>query len=300
MAVELFADRLAEAVGRLNAPCAVGLDPRIDNLPQFTRKPSIAGSALEPTAAAIVEWGAAVIEAVAPIVPVVKPQSAFYERLGADGYRALEQTIRLAQAAGLLVLLDVKRADIGSTAEAYAETVFSDGLLGADAATVLHYFGDEGLQPFLRYLKRGKGVFVIAHTSNPSAAETQDLLTANGAPYYRLVCELAKRWGAGHIGTSGYSSVGVVMGGTYPEQIGDMRKAFPAMPFLIPGYGQQGATREHVAAGLTKTPGGALVSASRSIYRLSSEQAVLDRDEFISIVRGRSTAMVQDVVAVAA
>jgi orotidine-5'-phosphate decarboxylase len=299
MAAPFFSDRLAEAIAGRDAPCVVGLDPRTDMLPEFTKRPASGARCLEPEAAAVVEWGAAIIEAVAPIVPVVKPQSAFYERLGPDGYRALARTIRTAQDAGLLVVLDVKRADIGSTAEAYAETVFSAERLAADAATVVHYFGTEGVQPFLQYLDDGKGVFIVTHSSNHSAVDTQDVLLADGSPYYHLVGRLAAEWGACHIGDCGYGSVGAVVGGTFPGQIATLRGLFPTLPFLIPGYGQQGAAPEDVAAGFGASPGGAIVSASRSIYSLSPGQKGITRDEFVAIVAGRTATMAREVLAVA-
>src|SRR5438309_246177 len=139
-----FADQLAQRVGALEAPCVVGLDPRSESLPEFARQARAAK--LGPRAAAVVAWTEAVIEAVAPVVPMVKPQGAFYEALGSDGYAALKQTIDCAQAAGLLVLLDIKRADIGSTAAAYAEAAFAADNLAADAVTLVHYFGSEGIE----------------------------------------------------------------------------------------------------------------------------------------------------------
>jgi orotidine-5'-phosphate decarboxylase len=298
--MDLFADRLSAAIALRDAPCAVGLDPRVDQLPRFTRQPATGRQRLDVDADAVVAWGRAVIEAVAPIVPAVKPQSAFYERLGADGYRALATTIRAAHEAGLLVILDVKRADIGSTAEAYAETALSADLLDADAVTIGHYFGTDGAAPFLRYLDAGKGIFVVTHSSNPSSVETQDVLLADGSSYYHSVAQLASEWGAGHLGAFGYSSVGAVVGGTFPGQVAELRAGFPALPFLIPGYGAQGAKPEDVAAGFGSTPGGAIVSASRSIYRLDDSQRNLSRDEFISIVTGRARDMADELASVSA
>jgi orotidine-5'-phosphate decarboxylase len=291
--MDFFADRLSAAVAQ-RGPAVVGLDPRIDQLPAFARESGGTGPRLEPDAEAVVSWGLAVIEAVGSIVPVVKPQSAFYERLGPDGYRALATTIRAAHDAGLLVVLDVKRADIGSTAEAYAETALSPRLLDADAATIGHYFGTDGAAPFLQYLDAGKGIFVVTHSSNPSSVETQDVELASGSPYYTAVAQLASTWGAGHIGASGYSSVGAVVGGTFPGQIADLRDGFPSLPFLIPGYGAQGAKAADVAAGFGSTPGGAIVSASRSIYSLDDAGRDITRSEFIALVANRARTMARE------
>jgi orotidine-5'-phosphate decarboxylase len=294
MATEFFADRLATRVGALEAPCVVGLDPRLTQLPAFARRASNRG--LDADAAAVLAWNEAVIEAVAPVVPMVKPQSAFYEVLGPDGIRVLRETIRSAKEAGLLVLLDAKRADIGSTAEAYARTSFSADLLNADALTVLHYFGREGLDPFLRYAQEeGRGLFVVVHSSNPSAGPLQEAELADERRYYELVAEAVVEWGSDCMGQCGYSSVGAVMGATYPEQLQAARKQFPSLPLLIPGYGAQGGTADDVRGALnTDTPGGAVVAASRSIYGLSETEVDLSRVDLVDLVRGRADAMVAE------
>jgi orotidine-5'-phosphate decarboxylase len=290
-----FADAVAERVTTLGAPCLVGLDPRHQALPAFAYRAEANG--LGASAAAVVAWAEAVIEAVASVVPVVKPQSAFYEALGADGWPALKRTISVAHAAGLLVLLDVKRSDIGSTAEAYADAVYSASNLDADAVTAVHYCGREGIDPFKRYVhEQGKGLFVLVHTSNPSASETQEILLEDGRPYYEYVTDLVAAWGADCIGQSGYSAVGAVVGATYPEQLARIRSLQPQLPLLIPGFGQQGGTASDVASGLTGAPGGALVAASRSICDVAADT----RELFVDEVRRRARAMVNDLRAVAA
>jgi orotidine-5'-phosphate decarboxylase len=292
-----FADRLAAGIEDLGAPCVVGLDPRPAQLPTFARRDSVGG--LPPEAAAVLAWNEAVIEAVAPIVPMVKPQSAFYEVLGPAGFEVLRETIRCARQAGLLALLDAKRADIGSTAEAYARTAFSPELLGADALTVMHYFGDEGLEPFLRYAREeGRGLFVIVHSSNPSAASLQEVALDGGGSYYELVAEAVAGWGADVVGTRGFSSVGAVMGATYPDQLRTVREQFPAVPLLVPGYGAQGGRAEDVRPALAGDPGGAVIAASRSIYGLAEDEMDLGRDELIDLVRRRAETMAAELRAV--
>lgn len=295
---DLFADRLASRVEALDAPCVVGLDPRPVQLPAFARRSLARG--LDADAAAVLAWNEAVVEAVAPIVPMVKPQSAFYEALGPDGIRILGETIRCAKAADLLVLLDAKRADIGSTAEAYARTAFTPDLLDADALTVLHYFGREGMDPFLRYAREeGRGLFVVVHSSNPSAGPLQETELADGNRYYELVGEAVVEWGADCVGKCGYSSVGAVIGATYPEQLQAARERFPGLPLLIPGYGAQGGTAENVRGVLSGgSAGGAVVAASRSIYGLSENEQELSRSDLVDLVAERARAMASELQSV--
>ncbi|HET9677462.1 MAG TPA: orotidine-5'-phosphate decarboxylase, partial [Solirubrobacterales bacterium] len=198
--------------------------------------------------------------------------------------------------AGLLVLLDAKRADIGSTAEAYARTAFAPDLLDADALTVLHYFGREGMDPFLRYAREeGRGLFVVVHSSNPSAGPLQETELADGNRYYELVGEAVVEWGADCMGQCGYSSVGAVIGATYPEQLEAARERFPRLPLLIPGYGAQGGTAEDVRAALSGGgPGGAVVAASRSIYGLSEDEQELSRSDLVDLVAARARAMASE------
>jgi orotidine-5'-phosphate decarboxylase len=289
-----FSDQLAARVRELDAPCVVGLDPRLEQLPRFARMGSSHG--LSADAAAVLRWNEAVVEAVAPVVAMVKPQSAFYEALGVDGFHVLRDTIRCAQRAGLLVLLDAKRADIGATAEAYAQTAFSSDLLDADAVTTLHYFGREGMEPFLRFAREdGRGVFVVVHSSNKSAEPLQEAELSSGDRYYERVAEAVAEWGADSIGEAhGLSSVGAVMGATYPAQLRSVRHRFPTMPLLIPGYGHQGGTASDVQSVLTGVSGGAVVAASRSIYGLAEPERKLGRAELVSLVGERVRAMVDE------
>ncbi len=291
-----FADRLAFGIDRLHAPCVVGLDPRVGSLPRFAwEAPSVHG--LDPDSAAVVAWGSTVIEAVAGLVPMVKLQSACYECLGENGYRALDRTVELARDADLLVLLDAKRGDIGSTASAYAETAFSARRLDVDAMTVNHYFGADGLEPFMSHVHEGKGLFVVVHSSNPSAVITQDVRLERESCYYELVGDLVAEWGSGYMGECGYSSVGAVVGATFPQQLRALRDRHPAVPFLIPGYGQQGGSPEDVVGGFGTKLDGAVVSASRAIYGLGPQQEMIGRPEFVDIVAGRTSEMVREIVA---
>src|SRR5436190_15815215 len=236
-----FADRLIAAVRRKGNPVLVGLDPRAESLPPGL----IAGEGLEATASAFTTFCRGVIDVVAPLVPAVKPQAAFFEQLGPAGMRALKDTIDYAVAKGLLVILDGKRNDIGSTATGYAEAYLGRGDTspwGCDALTVSPYLGDDSLTPFVDVTKqRGAGIFVLVKTSNPGGKRFQDLVAA-GDPLYRHVGRYVESLAAATTGGGRYGSVGAVVGATYPEQLAELRQAMPHTWFLIPGFGAQGGS----------------------------------------------------------
>jgi orotidine-5'-phosphate decarboxylase len=207
-----------------------------------------------------------VVDVVGGLVPAVKPQVAFFEQLGAAGMQALAEVLAYARAAGLLVIIDAKRNDIGSTAEAYA-----DGFLGAlsawggDALTVSPYLGDDSLTPFVETAaRRGAGVFVLVKTSNPGGGQFQDL-SCDGRPLYVHVAEHVERLAGGNVGACGYGSIGAVVGATYPQQMVHLRSVMPHAWFLVPGYGSQGATACDVAAAFDAHGMGAIVNNSRGI-----------------------------------
>jgi orotidine-5'-phosphate decarboxylase len=254
-----FADRLMAEVARKRSQVVVGIDPRAGQLP-----PELAGMAL---AEAFVAFARGVIEAVAEHAAAVKPQVAFYEALGCEGMRAYAETIRVARAAGLLVIGDVKRSDIASTAAAYAAAHVGaeDGDFVADAATVNPYLGADGVRPFLdAAAKCGRGVFALVKTSNPSSADIQDL-DCGGRPLYERVAELVEAWGEPLRGESGYSSLGAVVGATYPQELARLRGLMPHTPFLVPGFGAQGGGVEEVKAAFDADGLGAVVNSSRGI-----------------------------------
>jgi orotidine-5'-phosphate decarboxylase len=197
-------------------------------------------------------------------VVATKIQVAYFEALGAVGYGLYESMVAVAKELGYLVIADVKRGDIGSTAEAYAHAHLD--VAGADAVTVNPYFGTDGLEPFFhRARDMGKGVFVLVKTSNPSSAEIQDLLLASGEPVYGRVAELVKRWGEGTEGRRGYRAVGAVVGGTHPEQGAGLRLQLPGVPLLVPGYGAQGARADDLAALFDGRGTGTVVNSARAV-----------------------------------
>jgi len=262
-----FADRLAEAVERKRSQLVVGLDPVIDLLPVELR--GEASGSREAAARAVERFCKGIVDAVAPYVVAVKPQVAFFEALGSDGWRALEVTAGYAREAGLLVIADGKRCDIGSTARAYA-SAFLESAYGspalADALTVSPYLGRDSLDPFLAVCRRdGAGLFLLVRTSNAGAAELQDATLSDGRPLWRHVAGLVDQWGEDFVGARGLSSVGAVVGATAPRIVGEARREMPRAIILLPGVGAQGATAADVARAFTSGPSSALVNASRSI-----------------------------------
>ncbi len=262
-----FADRLDAAVRRCRNPVLVGLDPRQESLPSDVL-PESGSASLQGTAAAYGRFCRGVIDVVSPLVPAVKPQAAFFEQLGPLGMAVLAEVIQYAQQKGLLVILDGKRNDIGSTATAYAQGMLGSGgqsPWGADALTVSPYLGDDSLQPFIDVaVERAAGVFVLVKTSNPGGKMLQDL-AAEGRPMYRHVAEYVERQAVKTAGACGYGAVGAVVGATYPAQLAELRSAMPHTWFLVPGFGSQGGTARDVAAAFDPQGGGAIVNNSRGI-----------------------------------
>lgn len=257
-----YTDRLAEAVRCRRSPLVVGIDPRFDQLPTVLRT----GESLAEQAEAYRAFSVGVIEAVADVVPAVKPQSAFFEALGPAGVSALVDVIASAHQHGLLVVLDAKRGDIGSTAEAYAQ-----GMLGAqspwggDALTVNPYLGDDSLDPFVSTAReRGAGLYVLVKTSNPGGKQWQDQAIA-GQPLYRRVGAYVEGLAQQTAGDCGYGSVGAVVGATYPEQLAELRSAMPHTWFLVPGFGAQGGGGQDVAPAFDSQGLGAIVNSSRGV-----------------------------------
>jgi orotidine-5'-phosphate decarboxylase len=257
----VFADRLAEAVAGKRSQLVVGLDPRVELLP-----PEFRG---EPEAEAVGRFCRGIVDAVAPHAVAVKPQSAFFEALGADGVRALEDVCAYARAAGLLVLADAKRGDIGSTARAYAAAFLEPrGRRAplADALTVNPYLGRDSLEPFLQACRlHGAGVFCLVKTSNPGSADIQDLTLADGRPLWQQVAELVREWGEELVGENGLSAVGAVVGATHPGAVREARRLLPHAVLLLPGVGAQGASTADVAGAFTSGAASALVAVSRSV-----------------------------------
>ncbi len=262
-----FADRLADAIERKRSQLVVGLDPRPDLLPVELKGDAHLGR--ERAAEACGRFCRGLVDAVAPYVVAVKPQVAFFEALGADGLRAFEDVCAYSRSAGLQVIADAKRGDIGSTARAYA-AAFLEPSNGAepraDAMTVNPYLGRDSIEPFLAACRRdGAGIFCVVKTSNPGGADVQDLALSDGRPVWQQVAELVTEWGADLVGEHGLSAVGAVVGATHPRAVGEARRLLPRSILLLPGVGAQGATPADVARAFTSGPASALVSVSRNV-----------------------------------
>jgi orotidine-5'-phosphate decarboxylase len=276
VATATFADRLAEAVERKRSQLIVGLDPRVDLLPVELRGESVLGRT--EAANAIARFSCGIVDAVAPYVVGVKPQVAFFESLGADGIAALERVCGYARDAGLLVIADGKRGDIGSTARAYASAYLEPGPDEqplADALTVNAYLGEDSIEPFLQACRlHGAGIFCLVRTSNSGANDIQELALSDGRRVWQHVAQLVAEWGAGLVGERGLSSVGAVVGATVPRAVAEARRLLPRAVLLLPDVGAQGAGPADVARAFTSGPASALVTASRSViyaYRTSDQ-----------------------------
>ena len=257
-----FADRLIAGVRAKKNPVLVGLDPRAESLPEGM----IVGSGPQAVAKGYVTFCQGVIDAVASLVCVVKPQAAFFEQLGPAGCLALGEVIAYARQKGLLVVVDAKRNDIGTTAQAYADAYLGkNSPWGGDSLTVSPYLGDDSLTPFVSVAReREAGIFVLVKTSNPGGGRFQDL-SADGLPLFQHVARYVEQLATQTLGTQGYGLVGAVAGATYPAQLAELRKLMPHTWFLIPGYGAQGGTAQDCAAAFDDQGLGAIVNNSRGI-----------------------------------
>jgi orotidine-5'-phosphate decarboxylase len=278
------ADRLQADMDRTGSIACVGLDPRPDLVPPSLRRTMLErfGDTNEGVAAAFLELNACLIEAIAGHCAAVKPQAACYEAYGAPGWQALADTVRLAQNAGLAVIVDAKRGDIGSTSAQYAQAFFGgapglwdDGrpvaaAMTTDWLTVNPYLGSDNVLEFVDATPGRTGIFVLAKTSNPSSGELQDRTCVGGdAPDGEHVADVVARlidgWGRGRAGASGLTDIGAVVGATYPGEARRLRDRMADSLFLVPGYGAQGATAADAVAGARSDGRGVLVSSSRAI-----------------------------------
>ena len=251
-------DRLCERIKETGNPTVVGLDTAASYLP---RRAELSDD-FESLASAVTDFNRAIIERIREIVPAVKVQIAYYEAMGVAGMRTFADTCEAARDAGMIVIADAKRNDIGATAGQYAEAFFGKAFY-CDMLTVNGYLGTDGIAPFLA--KKDKGIFVLVKTSNPSGGELQDMKLENGLTVYERMAQLTDEWGRDSIGKSGYSDVGAVVGATYPKQAAALRAMLPHTFFLVPGYGAQGGGADGAVAGFDEKGGGGIVNSSRGI-----------------------------------
>lgn len=316
LSMEHFSDRLIRAIRAKKSVVCVGLDPRLDKIPESIRNAArgkFSNDVFSAAGEAIFQFNKGIIDVVADLVPVVKPQIAFYEMFGAPGVQAFVDTLKYARSKGLLTIADAKRNDIGSTAEAYAQAflgateAFGEKVsaFDADSLTVTPYLGWDGIKPFLDIChSAGKGIFVLVKTSNKSSGDFQDLAVGVGGTQthalYETVGHFVESWGADDIGEEGYSCVGAVVGATYPEQAAKLREIMPSSIFLVPGFGAQGGTIEDVLPCFNAGGMGAIINSSREInfayeksdkfgpddFAAAAREKVIEMNEQLSVVFG--------------
>ena len=294
-------DQLIQKIKSTNNPTVMGVDPRYEMLPEcITKKYS---QNIEGACKAILEFNKAIIDATYDIIPAVKPQIAFYEMLGIEGIKTFKQTCEYAKQKGMIVIADIKRGDIGSTAQAYSNAFLGKTTIGekeeeifnVDFVTVNPYLGIDGIKPFIEDCKKyNKGIFILTKTSNKSSGELQDLKTQEGTEIYAEVAKLIEKWGEELIGENGYSSIAAVVGATYPEQLEQIRKIAPHTYFLIPGYGAQGGKAEDIALGFDQNGLGGIVNASRSLmcaYKSDKWKETYTQEEYAKATRAEAIRM---------
>ena len=300
-------DRLIDGITRTNNPTVAGLDPKLDFIPGYIKDEAYGkyGKTLEGAAEALYVFNVGLIDALCDIVPAVKPQAAYYEMYGWQGVRALKRTIDYAKSKGMFVITDGKRNDIGTTMEAYAKAHLgitdvegeSNEAFGADALTVNGYLGTDGIKPVINVCKEyDKGMFVLVKTSNPSSGELQDRVLDDSLTIYRTMGNMCEKWGEELMGKSGYSGVGAVVGATYPEQLGELRKALPHTFFLVPGYGAQGGGAKDVAPAFDNNGLGAIINSSRGIMCAWKKEEGLDPKEYAQAARREALRMRDDII----
>ena len=299
--MDLLIDRIIEK----RNPTVAGLDTRVEYLPEEFVKSLGMGEidTFEKAADAVLAYNMKLINALRDIVPAVKVQIAYYEMYGVPGMHAFADTLKAARAAGMSVMVDAKRNDIGATAEAYSTAYLGRTALPAgearafegDFVTVNAYLGADGIKPFIKHCEElGGGIFALVKTSNPSSGQLQDMELADGRKVYEMMGDLVSEWGSTNIGKHGYSQVGAVVGATYPEQGRELRARLGHTFFLVPGYGAQGATGKDIAGCFDKNGLGAIVNASRSLLCAWKKQPGVAFDE---AARNEAIRMREDIVA---
>ncbi len=296
-------DKLIDQIIAKKSPIVVGLDPRPDLVPGHIMETALDthGQTPKAIAHAYLEFNKGIIDAVADLIPAVKPQIAMYENYGMDGLWAYLETVNYAKEKGLVVIGDVKRSDIASTALAYADGHIGQVSIGentypmfnADFITVNPYLGSDSIEPFKKNCEKfDKGLFVLVKTSNAGSGELQDL-KSDGKFIYEIVGDLVSKWGESLIGSHGYSKIGAVVGATHPEQAAVLRKQMPHSFFLVPGYGAQGATAKDLACCFDKNGLGAIVNSSRGIIG-AHKSGSFDSKDFGQAAREAVIAMKSD------
>ena len=300
-------NKLINKIQKTKAPIVVGLDPMLSYVPEHIQKKAFAeyGETLEGAAEAIWQFNKEIVDKTYDLIPAVKPQIAMYEQFGIEGLKAYKKTVDYCKSKDLVVIGDIKRGDIGSTSAAYAVGHLGKVQVGSktyagfdeDFATVNPYLGSDGVKPFIDVCKQeNKGLFILVKTSNPSSGEFQDQ-KIDGKPLYELVGEKVAQWGEEHMGESGYSYVGAVVGATYPEMGKVLRKVMPKSFILVPGYGAQGGKGKDLVHFFNEDGLGAIVNSSRGIIAAYKQEAYakFGAENFGDASRAAVEAMIADI-----
>jgi len=265
-------DVLIEKIIETKNPTVIGVDTRYDMVPNCVKCKY--STDIKGMCDAMLEYSKVLIDNTYDIVPSVKLQSAYFEMYGIEGIKVLKQMIDYCKEKGMIVMVDAKRGDIGSTSKGYSTAYLGkneidgkkEGIFNTDFLTVNPYMGTDCVMPFIEDCKEyDKGIFVLVKTSNKSSGEIQDLVTTDGDTIYQRVGKLVSKWGEDLIGEHGYSSVAAVVGATYPAQLQELREIMPHTFFLIPGYGAQGGKAEDIALAFDRNGLGGIVNATRSL-----------------------------------
>ena len=297
-------DALQEKIRAKKNPTVAGLDPKPEQIPPHILKASYAtyGETLQGAAEAVWTFNQGLIDALCDVVPAVKPQAAYYERLGWRGLEVMERTIAYAREKDLFVIADIKRGDIGSTAQAYADAwrgesgggEASHPVFNADCVTLNGYMGSDTIEPFVEACKAGdKCLFLLVKTSNPGSGELQNMV-AGDRLVYKVMGDMTAKLGKGTEGRYGFHLAGAVVGATYPSDMRELRRRLEHTFFLVPGYGAQGGTAEDVQYAFNKYGHGAIVNASRSIM-CAWQKTGRDGTDYQEAARAAAVAMRDDI-----
>ena len=304
-------DKLIENTIKTKNPSVIGLDPDIVKIPMCYKSNVQSKNPFEAVSEVIYKFNRDIIDTVSELVPAVKPQMAFYEKYGSYGFSAFEKTVAYAKTKGLVVIEDAKRNDIGNTVKAYA-----DGHLGhvelldgsykpsvdADFLTVTPFLGSESIKPFIDVcVKNNKGIFILVKTSNVGSGEIQDVVTSEGITISQSIARYVSDHADTFIGKYGYSSIGAVVGATYPKEAVLLRKLMPRSYFLVPGYGAQGGDAKDILPCFNEDGLGAIVNSSRGIlytHMSDEERAKCSREEYIASVKEATLQMREDIYSV--
>lgn len=298
-------DKLIERIVELDNPTVVGLDPTYAMIPDHIKAENLEKYGKNPKAVAemFVQFNQEIMNHIVDLVPAVKPQIAMYEQYGLEGIRAYLETVDYAKKKGFIVIGDIKRGDIASTAAAYAGHIAGVEIEGErfdpwqeDFITLNPYLGTDGIEPFLAPCNTfDKGLFILVKTSNPSSGELQDLpIEGKDKTFYEQSADLVSSWGAMAMGNKGYSKVGAVVGATYQEQGISLRKRMKHTFFLVPGYGAQGGTGKELKGFFDEDGIGCIVNSSRGITSAYKKNPQYDEKQFGEAAREAAILMKKD------